>query len=149
MAARSVFGFVGGGLPINAPFDYVLASYNDIEGARTLIAQHARDLAVVIIEPMIGSGGCIPAEPPFLHMLRDETSRVGALLILDEVMTSRLAPGGLQARFGVQPGLTTLGKYIGGGMSFDTFGGRVELLDRFDPRRANALPHAGTFNNKC
>jgi glutamate-1-semialdehyde 2,1-aminomutase len=138
------FGFAGGGSPINAPFDYVLAPYNDIEATRALITE---DLAVVILEPMIGSGGCIPATHDFLRMLRAETSRVGALLIFDEVMTSRLAPGGLQSVAGVKPDLTTLGKYIGGGMSFGAFGGRAEIMDLFDPRRADALPHAGTFNN--
>ena len=62
-------------------------------------------------------------------------------------MTSRLAPGGLQSVRGVKPDLTTLGKYIGGGMSFGAFGGRAEIMDLFDPRRPDALPHAGTFNN--
>ena len=140
----AVFGFAGGGSPINVPFEYVVASYNDIEGTRALISE---DLALVILEPMIGSGGCIPASGEFLRMLRAETQRVGALLVLDEVMTSRLAPGGLQSVHGVKPDLTTLGKYIGGGMSFGAFGGRGEIMDLFDPRRANALPHAGTFNN--
>ena len=74
-------------------------------------------------------------------------TRVGALLILDEVMTSRLSPGGLQAVRGVKPDLTTFGKYIGGGMSFGAFGGRADIMDLFDPRRPDALPHAGTFNN--
>ena len=69
------------------------------------------------------------------------------MLILDEVMTSRLSPGGLQAVRGVKPDLTTLGKYIGGGMSFGAFGGRADIMDLFDPRRPDALPHAGTFNN--
>ena len=96
---------------------------------------------------MIGSGGCIAAEPAFLSMLREETQRVGALLILDEVMTSRLSPGGLQAVRGIKPDLTTFGKYIGGGMSFGAFGGRGDIMDLFDPRRPDALPHAGTFNN--
>ncbi|HVY13699.1 MAG TPA: aminotransferase class III-fold pyridoxal phosphate-dependent enzyme [Rhodopila sp.] len=143
----AVFGFAGGGSPINAPFDYVLATYNDIEATRTLIAEHAAALALVILEPMIGSGGCVPASHDFLHMLRAETERVGALLVLDEVMTSRLAPGGLQSVIGVKPDLTTFGKYIGGGMSFGAFGGRAEIMDLFDPRRSDALPHAGTFNN--
>jgi glutamate-1-semialdehyde 2,1-aminomutase len=143
----AVFGFAGGGSPINVPFDYVVAPYNDTETARSLIGRHANDLAVVILEPMIGSGGCIAAEPAFLSMLREETSRIGALLILDEVMTSRLAPGGLQSVRGIKPDLTTLGKYIGGGMSFGAFGGRGDIMDLFDPRRPDALPHAGTFNN--
>jgi glutamate-1-semialdehyde 2,1-aminomutase len=140
----AVFGFAGGGSPINVPFDYVLAPYNDIERTRALIAD---DLALVILEPMVGSGGCIPATPAFLRMLREETTRVGALLVLDEVMTSRLAPGGLQSVHGIKPDLTTFGKYIGGGMSFGAFGGRAEIMDLFDPRRPDALPHAGTFNN--
>jgi glutamate-1-semialdehyde 2,1-aminomutase len=143
----AVFGFAGGGSPINVPFEYVLAPYNNLDATRALIRQHAADLAVVILEPMMGSGGCIIAEPAFLAMLRAETTRVGAVLIFDEVMTSRLSPGGLQAVRGIKPDLTTLGKYIGGGMSFGAFGGRADLLDRFDPRRADALPHAGTFNN--
>jgi glutamate-1-semialdehyde 2,1-aminomutase len=143
----AVFGFAGGGSPINVPFDYVLAPYNDIARTQALIAENAADLALVILEPMIGSGGCIAASHEFLAVLRRETTRVGALLILDEVMTSRLAPGGLQSVAGVKPDLTTLGKYIGGGMSFGAFGGRADIMDLFDPRRANALPHAGTFNN--
>ena len=143
----AVFGFAGGGSPINAPFDYVLAPYNDIAATRALIEQHAADLALVILEPMMGGGGCIAAEPEFLTMLREETTKVGALLILDEVMTSRLSPGGLQQVRGIKPDLTTFGKYIGGGMSFGAFGGRADIMDLFDPRRPDALPHAGTFNN--
>jgi glutamate-1-semialdehyde 2,1-aminomutase len=143
----AVFGFAVGGSPINVPFDYVVAPYNDIARTRAMIAEHAAELALVILEPMIGSGGCIPASGEFLHMLRQETTRVGALLVLDEVMTSRLAPGGLQSVMEVKPDLTTLGKYLGGGMSFGAFGGRADIMDLFDPRRPDALPHAGTFNN--
>jgi glutamate-1-semialdehyde 2,1-aminomutase len=143
----AVFGFAGGGSPINAPFDYVLAPYNDFAATRALIEQHASDLALVILEPMMGGGGCIAAAPEFLTMLREATTKVGALLILDEVMTSRLAPGGLQQVRGIKPDLTTFGKYIGGGMSFGAFGGRADIMDLFDPRRPDALPHAGTFNN--
>jgi glutamate-1-semialdehyde 2,1-aminomutase len=143
----AVFTFAGGGSPVNAPFPFVLAPYNDTAATVALIEQHGADLAAVILEPMIGSGGCIPAAPDFLAALREATSRVGALLILDEVMTSRLSPGGLQAVRGVKPDLTTLGKYIGGGMSFGAFGGRADIMDLFDPRRPDALPHAGTFNN--
>jgi glutamate-1-semialdehyde 2,1-aminomutase len=143
----AVFGFAGGGSPINAPFDYVMGSYNDIEATRALIDQHAPELALVILEPMMGGGGCIAATPEFLAMLREATIDVGALLILDEVMTSRLSPGGLQQVRGIKPDLTTFGKYIGGGMSFGAFGGRADIMDLFDPRRPDALPHAGTFNN--
>jgi glutamate-1-semialdehyde 2,1-aminomutase len=67
--------------------------------------------------------------------------------VFDEVMTSRLAPGGLQQAHGILPDLTTLGKYVGGGMSFGAFGGRADLMSRYDPYRADSWPHAGTFNN--
>ena len=128
---------------VTAPFPVVLADYNDTAGAVALIREHAAGLAAVIIEPMLGGGGCIPARPDFLMALRDAASEAGALLILDEVMTSRMSAGGLQARMGVEPDLTTLGKYVAGGMSFGGFGGRADVMDLF----ASKLPHAGTFNN--
>ena len=143
----AVFTFAGGGSPINAPFQFVLGTYNDIAATKKVIAENEKDIAAIILEPMMGSTGCIPAERDFLQMLRDEATRIGAWLIFDEVMTSRLSPGGLQAKHGIKPDLTSLGKYIGGGMSFGAFGGRADILDRYDPRRPDALPHAGTFNN--
>ena len=142
-----VLYFRHGGSPINAPFDFVLATYNDIEGTVAAIRANARDLACVILEPMFGSTGCIPATREFLAALREETRKAGALLVFDEVMTSRLAPGGLHSVHGIQPDLVTLGKYVGGGMSFGAFGGRADLMSVFDPARADGLPHAGTFNN--
>ncbi len=134
-------------LPLNAPFPSVTATYNDIEGTRAAIAENADKLACVILEPMIGGGGCIAATLDFLKMLREETTKHGILLIFDEVMTSRLSSGGVQLRTGVIPDLTSLGKYIGGGFSAGAFGGKAEYLDRFDPRRGDALPHSGTYNN--
>lgn len=134
---------VTGPSEVTAPFPVVLADYNDTAGAVALIREHAAGLAAVIIEPMLGGGGCIPARPDFLMALRDAASEAGALLILDEVMTSRMSAGGLQARMGVEPDLTTLGKYVAGGMSFGGFGGRADVMDLF----ASKLPHAGTFNN--
>ncbi|MBM3533516.1 MAG: aspartate aminotransferase family protein [Alphaproteobacteria bacterium] len=142
-----VFTFADGNNPVNGPFDFVIAPYNDAAGTKKLIQENAKDLAVVAIEPMQGGGGCIAADESFLRMLREETQKVGALLLFDEVMTSRLSPGGIQAKYGITPDLTSLGKYIGGGMSFGAFGGRADIMSRFDPRRADALPHAGTFNN--
>ena len=136
--------FPGGRSPVNVPHDFVVAPYNDADGAVRLITD---ELAAILVEPMMGSAGCIPGDPAFLAALREGASRVGALLIFDEVMTSRLAPGGRQQSLGIAPDLTTLGKYVGGGMSFGAFGGRRDLMARFDPRAPNALPHAGTFNN--
>lgn len=143
----SVFVFKDAVNQVNVPFDWIFAPYNDPAAAEKLIAQHASDLAAVIVEPMQGSGGCIPAEQEFLSTLRNATEKAGALLVFDEVMTSRLAPGGLQTRYGIRPDLMTLGKYVAGGMSFGAFGGRADLMQRFDPRQPGALGHAGTFNN--
>ena len=139
--------FTHGASPVNAPFDCVLAHFNDIEKTRALIVQHADELAAVILEPMLGGGGCLPATLEFLTMLREETARRGIVLIFDEVMSSRLHPNGLSARYGIQPDLKTLGKYIGGGMSFGAFGGKCAVMEQFNPSQPNALPHAGTFNN--
>ena len=142
-----VFYFVHDGSPLNAPFPFVLADYNDAEGAARAIAERAHELAAVIVEPMQGSGGVIPAEPAFLQALRDATHEHDVLLVFDEVMTSRLSTGGLQKVLGIEPDLTTLGKYIGGGLAFGAFGGDAELMRRFDPTQPQPLPHAGTFNN--
>ncbi len=142
-----VFYFRGHGSPLNAPFDFLLGRYNDLEALETLVRSHRQELAAILVEPMQGTTGCIPAERDFLAGLRALANETGALLIFDEVMTSRLAPGGLQEVHGILPDLTTLGKYLGGGMSFGAFGGRVEIMERFDPRRPDAFQHAGTFNN--
>jgi glutamate-1-semialdehyde 2,1-aminomutase len=135
------------GSPINAPFPFVVAQYNDAEGAARLIAEHAHELAAVVVEPLQGSGGVIPGERAFLESLREATAAHDILLVFDEVMTSRLATGGLQQVLRIAPDLTTFGKYLGGGLAFGAFGGRADLMQRFDPSRPGALPHAGTFTN--
>jgi glutamate-1-semialdehyde 2,1-aminomutase len=142
-----VFYFRGHGSALNAPFEYLLGRYNDLEAVQSLIRPHRAELAAILIEPMQGTTGCLPAEHSFLAGLRVLADETGALLIFDEVMTSRLAPGGLQEALGILPDLTTLGKYVGGGMSFGAFGGRTDIMERFDPRRPDAFQHAGTFNN--
>jgi len=144
-----VLYFVSGGSPVNIPYDYVVAPYNDIEGTRALLAKHGEELFAVLLEPMQGSHGCLPGDVDFLKMVREETKARGITMIFDEVMTSRLSPGGLQAKHGVIPDMTTLGKYIGGGMSFGAFGGKREIMELFDPTKPDALPHAGTFNNNA
>ena len=133
--------------PMNASEEVILADYNDAEAARRIISERGQELAAVILEPMMGSGGCIPAQPEFLSALREETEKQGSILIFDEVMTSRLAPGGMHARTGITPDLVAFGKYLGGGVSFGAFGGRQELMARLDPRDPEALVHSGTFNN--
>lgn len=142
-----VLAFAGGGSPINAPFETVIATYNDVDGTRDLIAHNAARLAAVIVEPMTGSGGCVEGTLEFLTMLRHETARHGIILIFDEVMTSRLAPGGLHEATGVIPDLVSFGKYLGGGVSFGAFGGRADLMAWLDPTSPTALAHSGTYNN--
>ncbi len=142
-----VLTFAHGGSPLNLPFPFVFADYNDVEGTREAITHHGQNLAAVIVEPMMGGGGCIPATRAFLEMLREATRETGALLIFDEVMTSRLGYRGLHGEHGINPDLVSLGKYLGGGASFGAFGGRADLMDRFDPQSPNAFSHGGTFNN--
>lgn len=141
--------FKNGASRQNAPFPFVLGAYNDAERTLAALEREAKDLAAVIIEPMQGSGGCIPAEPQFLASLREACTRHGTILIFDEVMTSRLGTAGLQGLTRVTPDMTTLGKYVGGGLPFGAFGGRADIMDRFDPLRLDALVHAGTFNNNA
>ena len=134
---------LAGTSPAAVPIPTVLADYNDADAATALIREHAGELAAVIVEPMLGSGGCIPGHPEFLVALRTATREAGALLVFDEVMTSRMSAGGQQARLGITPDMTTLGKYVAGGMSFGAFGGRADVMGLFEA----TLPHAGTFNN--
>jgi glutamate-1-semialdehyde 2,1-aminomutase len=131
----------------NVPYDFVVAPYNDLSSTVTLIEEHAADLAAVLVEPMQGAGGCIPADAAFLCGVCDAARDAGAVCIADEVMTSRHGPSGLAALLGATPDVKTYGKYIGGGFSFGAFGGRADLLDQFDTARPNSIPHAGTFNN--
>jgi glutamate-1-semialdehyde 2,1-aminomutase len=142
-----MLSFAHGAAPGNSPFPYVYGSYNDLKVTLDRIERHAHELAAIVIEPMMGGGGCIPAEPAFLQGLRDAATRHGIILIFDEVMTSRLSPGGLQAKLGIIPDRTTFGKYLGGGMSFGAFGGSAAIMRRFDPSQPDALPHSGTYNN--
>jgi glutamate-1-semialdehyde 2,1-aminomutase len=127
--------------PVNVPHEFIVAPYNDLDAVRAIVAREGAALAAILVEPMLGSAGCIPGDPAFLRGLQEMAKDCGALFVLDEVMTSR------QALLGLKPDLTTLGKYFGGGLSFGAFGGRTEVMARFDPRRADALAHAGTFNN--
>ena len=142
-----VIKFLGGRCALNMPFDFVLADYNDIDGTAELISQVGEELAAVIIEPVLGAGGNIKGDRAFLEMLRRMTKEVGALLIFDEVKTARLGAAGIQGMMGIEPDMTTLGKFIGGGMPTGAFGGSAEVMAQFNPKKSGALAHAGTFNN--
>jgi glutamate-1-semialdehyde 2,1-aminomutase len=130
---------------LNVPHEFVRLEFNDTNALHT--AFEGRDIGCAIVEPMKGSGGCIPATQEFLSELRRQCNATGTVLILDEIMTSRLHPGGLQKAFGVVPDLTTLGKYLASGLSFGAFGGRSDIMAHFDSGMHGSLMHSGTFNN--
>ena len=142
-----VIKFLGGGCRLNVPFDFVLAEYNDIDGTAALIDEVSEELGAVIVEPILGAGGNIQGNRQFLQMLRDKTEEIGALLIFDEVKTARLGPGGVQGMIGIHADLTTMGKFIGGGLPTGAFGGSKRVMEHYNPKQTGALAHAGTFNN--
>jgi glutamate-1-semialdehyde 2,1-aminomutase len=135
----------GPGIPPGVVADVVVAPYNDLPATEALLGRLAGRVAAVIVEPMLGSAGAIPAEAGFLRGLRELCDRHGALLVFDEVITFRLATGGLQSVYGVRPDLTTFGKVIGGGLPVGAFGGRADVMDLFAPP-GNTLVQSGTFN---
>jgi glutamate-1-semialdehyde 2,1-aminomutase len=122
----------------------LVAPFNDLARAAEIVRAHASELAAVIIEP-VTVRGMIAADPAFLIGMRDVTRETGVLLILDEVVTFRLAPGGAQQLFGIAPDLTTFGKFIGGGLPVGAFGGRADIMSGFDPSQPEPLQHSGTF----
>jgi glutamate-1-semialdehyde 2,1-aminomutase len=133
--------------PLSVPFELVKCTFNDIEGTRSALRANANTIAAVMVEPVMGAGGCLPATEEFLKMLRVETRQHGIILIFDEVGSSRLAPGGIQGLFGIVPDMTTLGKFWGGGFNFGAFGGSREIMRHFDLRSGGLLSQGGTFNN--
>ncbi|HKE30228.1 MAG TPA: aspartate aminotransferase family protein [Candidatus Angelobacter sp.] len=128
--------------------DVMVAPFNNIEATSALIRRHRDDLAAVILEPMMGSGGMIAASPEYLRAVRQETESCGALLIFDEVITFRVSYGGAQEVYQVKPDLTALGKIIGGGFPVGAFGGRADIMAQFNPQNRK-LSHSGTFNGNA
>ncbi|AAW44239.2 hypothetical protein CNF01050 [Cryptococcus deneoformans JEC21] len=137
----------GDGDDLKVPFDFVVCSYNDRKATDALISQHPSEIGAILVEPMLGAGGCIPGDPAFLQFLREKASSIGAVLIFDEVQTARLSTGGRQKILGITPDLTTVGKFFGGGFAFGAFGGKKEIMEKFDARKGGAISHGGTFNN--
>ena len=135
------------GIPDAVFEDVVIMPFNDPDGARRVIEEHGDEVSCVIVEPVMGSAGMIPATEEYLSALRQVTQRLGALLIFDEVITYRLAPGGAQEYFGVLPDVTCLGKMIGGGLPLGAFGGRTDVMALFDPSPGRpAIHHGGSLN---
>jgi len=123
----------------------VTVPFNDSAALEKAFRIHGNQLAAVIVEPVVGNSGCIPPQAGFLEMLRKLTAGQGTALILDEVMTGfRVAYGGAQELYGIQPDLTTLGKIIGGGLPVGAYGGKASLMDWVAP--AGPVYQAGTLS---
>jgi glutamate-1-semialdehyde 2,1-aminomutase len=134
------------GVPENTLENVAVTPLNDIDAAERLMRERSGEVAAVIIEPVMGAGGMLPANQDFLEALRALTLEHGALLIFDEVMSFRLEPGGMQEHYRVRPDLTTFAKIIGGGFPVGGFGGRASVMEQFDPLRPAPLWQSGTFN---
>ena len=133
------------GVPKSTTADTLTAPYNDLEAVKALFAEHPGQIAGVILEPVVGNAGFIVPDAGFLEGLRLITKENEALLVFDEVMTGfRIAYGGAQAKFGVTPDLTTLGKVIGGGLPVGAYGGRRDIMSMVAP--SGPMYQAGTLS---
>ncbi len=136
------------GLTAGVAGEVLLGGFNDLDRTASMVRQHRHHLAAVIVEPMLGSGAIL-ADRAFLAGLRAVTAECGVLLILDEVITFRLAAGGLQQVMDVTPDLTSFGKIIGGGLPVGAFGGRADVMAAYDPSQPGAIAHSGTYNGNA
>ncbi len=133
------------GVPRATTASTLTAPYNDLEAVKQLFTDNAGEIAGVILEPVVGNAGFITPEAGFLEGLREITREHGALLVFDEVMTGfRISYGGAQARFGITPDLTTMGKVIGGGLPVGAYGGRADIMAMVAP--AGPMYQAGTLS---
>lgn len=132
----------------NIGSNHLVVPFNDPDAVNDAFATYGHRIAAVFIELMQNSGGCIPADPAMVQLLRDRCDESGALLVVDEVMTARLGYHGLTGRYGVRPDLVTLGKFLGGGFPIGAVAGSRQLMERFDMRRSGAIAHGGSFNNE-
>lgn len=143
---KAAEGYHGSYDELDAGPETLQAPYGDIESFLERIERAGDDLAAVVLEPVLASGGIITPAPGFLAGVAAAARACGALFVFDEVVTLRLGVGGAQAAAGVTPDLTMMGKLIGGGFPVGAVGGRAELMEQLDPRLSDPLQHSGTFN---
>jgi glutamate-1-semialdehyde 2,1-aminomutase len=134
------------GIPLSIGQQVISVPGGDIEAARNALDDHDGQVACVLFDAMPNRGGLVPAASDYVRWLRDETNRRGILLLLDEVITFRIAYGGIQSLYGLRPDITILGKVIGGGFPIGAIGGGAEVMGRFDPRMPDHLVYGGTFS---
>ena len=143
VATQSIPGTPG--VPADVVKHTLLAHYNDLDAVRALFERQGDDIAAVIVEPVAGNMGLVLPKPGFLEGLRDLTRKHGALLIFDEVISGfRVAFGGAQTVFGIDPDLTCLGKIIGGGLPVGAYGGKREIMSHIAP--SGGVYQAGTLS---
>jgi len=133
------------GVPARVVEQTLVVPYNDLDAVERLVRERGKEIACVIVEPVAANMGVVPPRPGYLEGLRALTEQAGILLIFDEVITGfRLAPGGAQERYRIEPDLTTLGKILGGGLPIGAYGGREEIMDRVAPE--GDVYQAGTLS---
>lgn len=133
------------GVPESYALETITLSYNDIEAVKSVIKQNGKDIAAVIVEPVVGNMGCVQPKAGFLEGLREITKQHGIILIFDEVMTGfRASHGGAQGLYGIKPDMTCLGKVIGGGLPVGVFGGSSEIMSNIAP--LGQVYQAGTLS---
>ena len=133
------------GVPASLADHTVTLNYNDIEQVKETFAEIGKQVACIIVEPVVGNMNCVPPIPGFLEALRECCTASGAVLIIDEVMTGfRIGPQGASAYYGIEPDLICLGKVIGGGMPVGAFGGKREIMEQISP--LGPVYQAGTLS---
>lgn len=134
------------GVPAAVMEGMQVAPFNDLDALQDILRAHRDEIAGIILEPALGAGGGVEPEPGYLQGVRQLADKFDVLLIFDEIMTFRQDVGGFQSVIGVTPDLTSIAKFIGGGLPLAAFGGRREIMAPFDPTHARTIPHNGTFN---
>ena len=134
------------GVPKATLAGMLVAPFNDLDALRDVLRARGGEIAGIILEPALGAGGGVEPEPGYLQGVRQLADEFDVLLIFDEIMTFRQDVGGFQATIGVTPDLTSIAKFIGGGLPLAAFGGRKEIMAPFDPTHPMTIPHNGTFN---
>jgi glutamate-1-semialdehyde 2,1-aminomutase len=134
------------GVPRNTTDNVLVTPLNNVEAIARLMRERGDEIAAILIEPVMGAAGMLPADTEFLEALRALTDEHGTLLVFDEVMSFRLEPGGVQEHYRVRPDLTTFAKIIGGGFPVGGFGGSAAVMEQFNPHQPAPLWQSGTFN---
>jgi glutamate-1-semialdehyde 2,1-aminomutase len=124
----------------------LVAPFNNLASYERVMAQHGKEVAAIVIEPVLVTGRVVPPTPGFLSDVQALARRYGALTILDDCLMLRLAVGGSAEKFTLQPDLVVLGKFLGGGTALGAFGGSRDIMRIFDPTRPGPVFHGGSFN---